>query len=1118
MSVVKIYTNDQELALVSAPLIASQDVNEDYLEIEFDESWTGYGTVALFYADGHEDEVYTTVVNGGRALIPHEVLTDHGKIHLGLCGSKGSSVKTSEVLEYEIVRGLASGTESAPPAPGIYEQMLSAVGQIQAELSAYEAEMTSRADELADDVDAALAVERARLDNFLATQAGVSNGSTIETETLYTKPSDNSQSSWSKYIELSKDPRDYDYLVLTYGAREGSDYFWNYGNRIIKPDELVDTAYDVGPGGIVKLLTITFTGNLYKNTDTTSSFTPQTMNQYRLEIYRDVNSYTRYRVMNTASWWSGVSSSNATGWFDNYVAEAAISKIVGIKIIPAGTDKDAELADIRVGADGVTYTSAGEAVRSQVSDLNGNITDIINMLVTDSVSGSVAHFEDGADNVPMKSVKVNITPVQRGTGDPSPSNIRPISGWDNIRIIRAGKNLLPKYVVNPPLYNGVTFTVNDDGSVHANGSASATCNASSADITGIDGVVNLSGCPAGGSSASYQLWIFDKTENITTNIIDTGNGASGRLVKDHIYCVRIRIQSGYTVDKIFHPMLSFAAGDNDAYEPYAENVYEISLSSAGTVYGGIINVNTGELTVTHEMKTIGELQPWSLHSSIANLFYSTRAIGKKAGYVNILAEEYTPLSKDLGDLPNYSIRGHATNASSIYIKDSRYANVNDFVAGKGTSKIVYELESPVTYTLSPVEIKSLLGINNIWSDAGDIEAVCRVDAKLRMDKLQHIAESSYVAESAAGHFTDGADDIPMKSVRVSISPAQDGSGDPSPSNPRPINGWDSITVTRTGKNLASPVADSVHDTTYGVILTFSDNKITAVGTTTATNVTSEKKYFKTPIRFKAGQTYIISLLGKVNLSGGALRMMLQNDSVLVWYGDSTNGVWTYTPEDDVVINHYRLRFPSNNETVDIEAYLQIECGSGTDTYEAYNGNTYGISFSTVGTIYSGTLDIATGELIVDKASVVMDGSSDEGWYVMTTANIFRANAFYPKPASGASVSDFAAHPILSSCTNTNRYNYADMKSNYPSVSFSGEGHLYLAISADVTTIEQALAWLAINKPQLVYYLAEPITYHLTPTEIKSLLGVNNIWSDAGNVEVEYRADTKLYIDKKLASS
>ena len=42
---------------------------------------------------------------------------------------------------------------------------------------------------------------------------------------------------------------------------------------------------------------------------------------------------------------------------------------------------------------------------------------------------------------------------------------------------------------------------------------------------------------------------------------------------------------------------------------------------------------------------------------------------------------------------------------------------------------------------------------------------------------------------------------------------------------------------------------------------------------------------------------------------------------------------------------------------------------------------------------------------------------------------------------------------------------------------------------------------AMSGVQLVYPLATPVTYDLTADELKSLLGVNNVWSDTGNSTV-----------------
>ena len=65
--------------------------------------------------------------------------------------------------------------------------------------------------------------------------------------------------------------------------------------------------------------------------------------------------------------------------------------------------------------------------------------------------GNLTHTVGGSSNlvsfrsaarVPIDSLKVYFNPVQAGSGDPSPSNVRAISGWTNAKVTKTGKNLL----------------------------------------------------------------------------------------------------------------------------------------------------------------------------------------------------------------------------------------------------------------------------------------------------------------------------------------------------------------------------------------------------------------------------------------------------------------------------------------------------------------------------------------------------------------------------------------------------------------------------------------------------------------------------------------------------
>lgn len=78
---------------------------------------------------------------------------------------------------------------------------------------------------------------------------------------------------------------------------------------------------------------------------------------------------------------------------------------------------------------------AATTVAAQIKDFEDDKSIALGAYPHAVVSGAVASFSDGADNIPVRSLTAQIVPVQSGSGDPSPTNVRPISGWNGAQIV-----------------------------------------------------------------------------------------------------------------------------------------------------------------------------------------------------------------------------------------------------------------------------------------------------------------------------------------------------------------------------------------------------------------------------------------------------------------------------------------------------------------------------------------------------------------------------------------------------------------------------------------------------------------------------------------------------------
>ncbi|MDE5772746.1 MAG: hypothetical protein K2I06_14190 [Ruminococcus sp.] len=145
------------------------------------------------------------------------------------------------------------------------------------------------------------------------------------------------------------------------------------------------------------------------------------------------------------------------------------------------------------------------------------------------------------------------------------------------------KNLLPNKS-GTTTSSGVTFTVNSDGSVVANGTSTGSANV----ILNLglyieSGEFILSGCPKNGGSDKYELEI--QTDTVLAR--DYGDSVVVNLQSEIEYKVKIIIRNGITANNLkFYPMIRPADVTDSTYEPYKPSVEERLMALENAILGG----------------------------------------------------------------------------------------------------------------------------------------------------------------------------------------------------------------------------------------------------------------------------------------------------------------------------------------------------------------------------------------------------------------------------------------------------------------------------------------------------------------------------------------------------
>lgn len=147
-------------------------------------------------------------------------------------------------------------------------------------------------------------------------------------------------------------------------------------------------------------------------------------------------------------------------------------------------------------------------------------------------------------------------------GQPSPNPDYP----QEIRSVK-GKNLL-KNTATSQTINGVTFTVNEDGTVVANGTASANAFLEVGRYVLQEENYILNGCPSGGSADKYRIMV-NTLNDATVWEVDYGSGVTFSSTKGTEVQCRLLVSAGTTVSNlVFKPMIRRASIADPTYVPY----------------------------------------------------------------------------------------------------------------------------------------------------------------------------------------------------------------------------------------------------------------------------------------------------------------------------------------------------------------------------------------------------------------------------------------------------------------------------------------------------------------------------------------------------------------------
>lgn len=339
-----------------------------------------------------------------------------------------------------------------------------------------------------------------------------------------------------------------------------------------------------------------------------------------------------------------------------------------------------------------------------------------------SAEGDVVTIYDGAADADVIELIGFIEPFQAGTGDPSLSNPRTISGRTGMNISTTGKNIFDETDSDWKL----NYLINSSGAESSNSSYKY-----SQLYTRVKPETEYTVQFNKGASSSLACTVacytkglaFISRESVISATSQTGDLSGSFTTPADCEYIRINVPKNSTTYIQIE-----AGGEKTDYQAFGEYTPVSWQTAAGTVYAGVLNATTGVLTVTHAIMDMGDFVP---RLEPVDHVFRMDLSGRKYGPDEVgwsSASAFVGSGVSMANIPDKSF-AFSSVADMVLIRDDAYSSIAAFLAAYAGQKLVYPVATPTTYNITPEEFKTMKLLNTMWTDAGPMVVTYYADLK-----------------------------------------------------------------------------------------------------------------------------------------------------------------------------------------------------------------------------------------------------------------------------------------------------------------------------------------------------------------------------------------------------